>query len=172
MGWWKIRLIFLETKRNLDGHPISEIQCAKPFKTDWISGCMTLVPRTTFKIVGGYDESFFIWSDEWDLSLRVVERGWDLLVVPRSRIYHKIGKTLGVLKPLSYYYSTRNRLLLKKKHLALHLRVLFFMWFIPTRIVRFSHFLFQGQPDLIYAGLCAIKDYFFRKTGKWDKQVG
>jgi len=39
---------FVETKRNLDGHPISKIQCTKPFKTDWISGCMTLVPRTTF----------------------------------------------------------------------------------------------------------------------------
>jgi len=162
---------FLETERILDGHPISEIQEAKPFKTDWISGCMTLVPRTIFEIVGGYDESFFIWSDEWDLSLRVSERKKSLLVVPQSKIYHKIGKALGVLKPLSYYYGTRNRLLLKKKHLKFVSRILFLSWFLPGRLVRFGIFAATRRFDLIYAGACAIKDYFLGKTGKWSKQV-
>lgn len=162
----------LETQRNLDRHHINEVQNTRPFETDWVSGCMTLVPRTTFESLGGYCEDFFIWSDEWDFSLRVKESGKCLLVVPQSIIYHKVGKALGILKPLSYYYGTRNRLLLKKKHLPWHLRMLFFLWFIPTRLIRFGRFLLQGRFDLIHAGLCAIKDYFLGKSGKWDKQVG
>ena len=82
----------------LEGHQTNEVQNDRPFETDWISGCMTLIPRTTFEIVGGHDESFFIWSDEWDLSLRVSQSGKRLLVVPQSKIYHKVGKSLGVLE--------------------------------------------------------------------------
>lgn len=172
--WWAGGVFdtFLETKRMLNGHHISEMQNNDPFEAGCITGCMTLIPRRTFKIVGGYDESLFIWIEDWDLSLRVRQGSQSLLVAPQSKIYHKVSKSLGVLKPLSYYYGTRNRLLLKKKHLPWHLRMLFFLWFIPTRPIRFGQFLLQGRFDLIHAGLCAIKDYFLGKSGKWDKQVG
>jgi len=172
--WWAGGVFdtFLETKRMFDGHQTNEIQNDRPFETDWISGCMTLIPRTTFEIVGGYDESFFIWSDEWDLSLRVSQSGKRLLVVPQSKIYHKVGKSLGVLKPLSYYYGTRNRLLLKRKHLRPTLRFLFLLWFLPSRLIRYGVFVVKGRLDLVSAGYCAIRDYFLGRTGKWSKHEG
>lgn len=172
--WWAGGVFdtFLETKRMLDGHQTNEIQNDRPFETDWISGCMTLIPRTTFEIVGGYDESFFIWSDEWDLSLRVSQGGKRLLVAPQSKIYHKEGKSLGVLKPLSYYYGTRNRLLLKRKHLRPELRFLFLLWFLPSRLIRYGVFVVKGRLDLVSAGYCAIRDYFLGRTGKWSKHEG
>ncbi len=172
--WWAggVFDIFLETKRMLTGYSINKVQSDESFEVDCITGCMTLIPRTTFEIVGGYDESFFIWSEDWDLSLRVSQSGKRLLVVPQSKIYHKVGKSLGVLKPLSYYYGTRNRLLLKRKHLRPALRFLFLLWFLPSRLIRYGIFVVKGRLDLVSAGYCAIRDYFLGRTGKWSKHEG
>ncbi len=163
---------FLETKRMLTGYSINKVQSDESFEVDCILGCMTLIPRTIFEIVGGYDESFFIMSEDWDLSLRVSQSGKRLLVVPQSKIYHKVSKSLGVLKPLSYYYGTRNRLLLKRKHLQPTLRFLFLLWFLPSRLVRYGIFAVKGRLDLVSAGCCAIRDYFLGRTGKWSKHEG
>ncbi len=160
---------FLETKRIGDGRFFDSMNLKEPFKTDWISGCMMLIPRRIYEEVGGLDEDYFIWSEEWDISLRVRARGYSLVVVPSSKIYHKIGKSLGVMVPLYYYYATRNRLLLKKKHLSRFLRFIYLFYFLPSRILRYGYFAMKGRFDLFWAGIYAIYDYFKGKTGKWDK---
>lgn len=162
---------FLEYKGNYYQRSVELVKDHDLLHTDCITGCLTLVPRQVFETVGGYDEQLFIWSEDWDLSIRVHKMGYRMILVPSSRVYHKVSRSLGIMKPLPYYYGTRNRLLIKRKHVVQHLRILFFLWFIPTRFVRFSQFLIQGRIDLVHAGLCAIKDYFLGKTGKWDKQV-
>jgi len=164
--------LFLEETRIFFGCSIKELQYTECCETDMILGCMMLIPRKTFEIVGGFDESFFISSEDWDLSLRVSQSGKRLLVVPQSKIYHKVSKSLGVLKPLSYYYGTRNRLLLKRKHLRPTLRFLFLLWFLPSRLIRYGVFVVKGRLDLVSAGYCAIRDYFLGRTGKWSKHEG
>ncbi len=171
--WWAGGhfLPFLETRRDFDRRPLAELNAKTPFETDWISGCMTLVPRRTFEGVGGYDEDFFIWSEEWDLSLRVRRHGYRLLVAPSSRIYHKVARSLGDLAPLSYYYGTRNRLLLKRKHLSAPLRWLFLAVFLPTRIVRFAGFVLTGRSRIAAVGFHALADYARGRVGKWERQL-
>ncbi|MGC9973939.1 MAG: glycosyltransferase family 2 protein [Gaiellaceae bacterium] len=159
----------LETKRFLSGRPMSALTVDVPYDTQWISGCMTLVPRATYEMVGGYDEDFFIWSEEWDLSLRVSGAGKRLVVAPRAHLYHKTGQSLGVLYPLSYYYGTRNRLMLKRKHLSPVRRRIVTAVFLATRIPRYALLLAQGRRDLVAAGLDAIRDYFADRTGKWAR---
>ena len=164
---------FLEYKGCYDDDTlITDIANIGAYPTDCILGCSTLISRRVFEAVGGYDEDFFLWSEDWDLSVRIRKNGYQMIIVPSSVIYHKISKSLGLMHALPYYYSTRNRLLLKKKHLPWHLRMLFYLWFASTRLIRYSQFFLQGRFDLIHAGLCAIKDYFLGKSGKWNKQVG
>ena len=170
--WWAGGrfLPFLETRRDFDRRPLAELDRRMPFETDWVSGCMTLVTRRVFEGVGGYDEDFFIWSEEWDLSLRVRRDGYRLMVAPSSRIYHKVAQSLGDLAPLSYYYGTRNRLLLKRKHLSAPLRWLFLSVFLPTRIVRFGGFVLTGRGQIAAAGLHALADYARGRVAKWELQ--
>ena len=167
--WWAGGIFDknLETRRLLAGEPITALQNTQPYTTQWISGCMTLIPRSTYNSVGGFDEDFFIWGDEWDLSLRVARQGLPLVVAPSAKLFHRVGQSLGVLYPLSYYYGTRNRLMLKRKHLNPRRRRLTTAIFIVSRLPRYLQLLAQGRLDLVAAGASAIYDYFRGATGEW-----
>ena len=169
--WWAGGVFdkSLETKRLLAGQPLSALEFTAPYETQWISGCMTLIPHETSLTVGAYDESFFIWSEEWDLSLRVSEQGRPLVVAPSARLFHKVGRSLGVLYPLSYYYGTRNRLMLKRKHLSPLRRRRSTTIFVVTRVPRYLQLLARGRPDLVAAGIFALSGYFRGVTGKWSR---
>ena len=162
----------LESHRLLEGQTLAAVEGSTPYQTEWISGCMTLIPRRTFERYGGYDEDFFIWSEEWDLSLRVAKGGESLVVAPTARLYHKVGQSLGVMYPLSYYYGTRNRLLLKKKHLPALRRMSYVARFVLTRVPRYGQLFAQGRRDLVVAGVSALFDYFRGTTGRWSRHDG
>lgn len=158
---------YLKTHRSLESHSISEINPSEVIESEKISGCMMLIPKNVYINIGGFDEEYFIWSEDWDYSLRIKKAGYRMYVVSDALIYHKVGRSLGVMKSLSYYYGTRNSLLLRKKHLSPAKRILFLFFFILSRIIRYSWFGVNGRWDLVYAGCVAIRDYFLRRTGKW-----
>ncbi len=162
---------YLESRREFDGELDYGIEFDRILNTDWVSGCMTLIPRSVYNRLGGYYEGFYIWSEEWDYSLRAKKAGYNLVIASKARIYHKVGRSLGVMKPLSYYYGTRNRLLLKRMHLSRPRRWSFLVFFLISRIPRYTHFVLQGRWDLIKSGNAAIHDYFIGKTGKWKDHV-
>lgn len=162
---------YLETSRDYDGEMYSDVSFDQIFDTDWISGCMTLIPRRIYDQLGGYCEEFFIWSEEWDYSLQVKKAGYRLVIAPRARIFHKVGKSLGVMKPLAYYYGTRNRLMLKRMYLSRSVRWPYLGFFLLSRIPRYLYFLLLGRWDLAIAGTSAVRDYFLGKTGKWTNHA-
>lgn len=139
------------------------------FTTDWISGCMTFIPKRIYKFTYGYREELFIWAEDVDLSLRVRKLGFKVYVATDSKIYHKAGMSLGRVTPMTHYYANRNRLILKKLHLDPFRRFLFYLWYIASRIVRWTEFTIKGRFDLISAGINAILDFYRGRYGKWSK---
>jgi GT2 family glycosyltransferase len=162
---------FLVAKRIHDGEPISVVPAAEPFETEWVSGCMMLIPAQVFTELGGFDEDFFIWSEEWDYSVRVARAGYKLIVVPSATICHKVGRSLGVMKPLNYYYGIRNGLLFKRKHLPRQSWYPYFIGYLVNRALRFTQLVLQGRFDLAKAGVEAVADFVRGRTGKWLRQV-
>ena len=59
-----------------------------PRKTEYISGCAMLIRKDVFKKVGLFDERFFLYYEDADLSLRASRRGFELYIVPAARIVH------------------------------------------------------------------------------------
>lgn len=142
------------------------------YETEWIVGCMTLIPPHIYKQFGGYNEKFFIWSEDIELSLRIRRGGYKLYIATCSKIYHKGGMSLGRITPLTHYYASRNRLILKSLYLKGFWKWVWYLWFFASRVVRYTEFAVKGRFDLISAGIDAIKDYFKGKYGKWDKHEG
>jgi GT2 family glycosyltransferase len=48
-----------------------------------------------FESIGMFDESFFMYGEDVDLSLRFREQGGQILFVPESKIWHKVSSSIG-----------------------------------------------------------------------------
>ncbi|ADO71334.1 Glycosyl transferase [Stigmatella aurantiaca DW4/3-1] len=57
-------------------------------ETPWCSGCMLLVTRPLYQEVGGFDERFFMYCEDVDLSWRARAAGFSIRVAPRALIHH------------------------------------------------------------------------------------
>ena len=60
----------------------------REFEGDWTIGSFLLVRREAFDAVGGFDERFFLYSEEVDLCLRARRAGWKVLHSPAVTILH------------------------------------------------------------------------------------
>jgi len=85
-----------------------------------IFAALTLFRRSVFEEVGLFDEDFFYGYDEVDLAWRINLRGYKIMYVPSSKIYHKVSQTSRlskILKPGFYFMIKRNRLQMLIKNL-------------------------------------------------------
>ncbi len=161
---------FLDNERLLDRQPLTDLHHHEPFETEWVSGCMMLIPSRIYKQFGGYVEAYFIWSEEWDYSLMVSKNGYRLMVAPQSRVCHKVGRSLGIMKPLNYYYGIRNGLMFKRKYLSRYIWYPYLFQYLVNRMARYTQFALQGRFDLVHAGISAVWDYLRGKSGQWQYQ--
>jgi len=71
------------------------------------SGCC-IVRREVFNQAGGFDDAYFIYDDDTDLSLRTRLLGYRVLFVPSALVIHRSGALRGV-SGMGPYYSAKNR---------------------------------------------------------------
>ena len=82
---------------------------------NWLSGACLAFSDPAFRELGGFDESYFLYWEDVDLSRRAVRAGMDLSLRTDLQIVHDEGGTHGVARaraksPIYYRYNTRNRL--------------------------------------------------------------
>jgi GT2 family glycosyltransferase len=80
------------------------------------SGGAVLLRREFLDDVGLFDERFFLYYEDIDLSWRGRSRGWRYRLVPASIVHHHHAATVGVGSPVHRYYTERNRLLMLMKN--------------------------------------------------------
>lgn len=71
-----------------------------------VSGAAFVIKKSVLDQIGGFDERFFIYYEETDLSLRAALAGYHCLYVPTSIIYHKYTFKFT---PSKAFYQERNR---------------------------------------------------------------
>lgn len=99
--------LFMQKKRHLStGYNESDF--------DWIAGVCLIVNSSSFKSIGGFDESLFMYYEDADLSRRLRLNGTALLAVDDMIVTHLVGRSSG-----------KNRKLLVS-HVANAIRVNFF----------------------------------------------
>ncbi len=122
----------------------------------FISGCMMLIRTSALRNVGLFDERFFMYHEDAELSMRLVSAGYRLLYVPTSRIYHK-AIHLGD-NPFQLYYSVRNRLLLAKGTTTGVERFLGQAYFLAALSIKMLLWIFT-RPDLFKGAWLGLVDY-------------
>jgi GT2 family glycosyltransferase len=81
----------------------------------WSGGAVLLRPAYLAD-VGLFDERFFLYYEDIDLSWRGRARGWRYRLVPASIVHHQHAATVGVGSPTHRYFTERNRLLTLMKN--------------------------------------------------------
>jgi len=75
----------------------------KTAETDMVTGCCMLVKSNVIKRVGLLNPKFFLSGlDTLEYSLRAKKEGFKLFYVPKSKVWHKFGKSARRLNPFRY----------------------------------------------------------------------
>ena len=71
-----------------------------------LSGCFLLIETQTFKVINGFDERYFLYFEDFDLSIRIGQHG-KLVYAPEVRITHSGGNTStkGLWHVLRFFIS-------------------------------------------------------------------
>ena len=84
----------------------------------WLQGSCLLLRVDALRQVGGFDEQFFLFYEDVDLSRRLADAGWGLGVCPEATVVHHGHAT--VLRPelarATYRQGLRSRYLYVRKH--------------------------------------------------------
>lgn len=99
-------------------------RCIGAERWEWLSGACLWIPEEAWDLSGGFDEDYFLYWEDVDLSRRLVERGGRIRVVPGAVAVHDEGGThrdarqsARAKSSVYYYYNIRNRMLFAVKHL-------------------------------------------------------
>jgi len=90
----------------------------------WVSGACFILSVELWQRLGGFDEDYFLYWEDVDLSRRVVLAGGRVRADPALFAVHDEGTThradtsARAKSPIYYYYNTRNRLLYAAKLLT------------------------------------------------------
>lgn len=97
----------------------------KPHKQDWVTGAFYLMRKEAMDEAGLFDEDFFLYVEEVELSYRFLKAGWDIWYLPKWKIVHYGQVTTG----------SENAMVFEMKNLVLFYSKHFPKWKIP--ILRF-----------------------------------
>jgi N-acetylglucosaminyl-diphospho-decaprenol L-rhamnosyltransferase len=82
---------------------------------DWATGAAMLISTSCWDALGGWDESFFLYSEETDFALRARDAGYRLRYVPDATAEHLGGE--AKVNPGLHALLVRNRVrLFRKRH--------------------------------------------------------
>jgi GT2 family glycosyltransferase/2-polyprenyl-3-methyl-5-hydroxy-6-metoxy-1,4-benzoquinol methylase len=81
-------------------------------ETSWCSGACCLIRRSALEKVGSYDERFFMYCEDVDLSWRFWSSGYKCVYAPKAIILHH--KAPQNYRPaFDYFYGVRNGILMR-----------------------------------------------------------
>lgn len=107
-------------------YPSAKNQLTALTQCDWISGSVVLISRQDFDKLGGWDEHFWMYSEDADLCLRAKQKGMGVYYEPSATIKHLHGgasRSSSETKALTkaeviiskhYFASKHSKSLLKK----------------------------------------------------------
>lgn len=87
-------------------------------EVDQVMGAFFLIRRELFEDLGGFDERYFVYFEEVDLSYRAFEKGWKTVFISDVHAFHAAGGTSRQVKAHRLFYSLRSRLLYGFKHFS------------------------------------------------------
>jgi GT2 family glycosyltransferase len=117
----------------------------RPVAVTFITGCCMLLTRDALDAVGAFEDAFFAYGEDVDLSFRLTRAGFALLHEPRARLWHRVPPQRVDPTPFQIEQRDRNRRRFVKLRLSMIRRALFCIWFYPTRVAHLVRYVLRGD---------------------------
>jgi GT2 family glycosyltransferase len=109
------------------------------------SGGASLYRAAMFKEVGLFDEDFFAYYEDVDISFRAQLAGWKVAYEPNAIIYHQIGATSSKIKDFAIYQTLKNYPQLLWKNVPLKLLPKIFPRFVLAYFMIWGRAILRGK---------------------------
>jgi len=93
LKWWNVWPPFRSLERLVKGRAFSKqyFSTAPVTFPDWISGAFVLIRENDFQVLGGWDERFWMYYEDMDLSKRAADKGWIRVLYNELSCVHSHG---------------------------------------------------------------------------------
>ena len=93
LKWWNVWAPIRSMERLFRGPASSKryLSTAPVTYPDWISGSFVLIRKNDLATLGGWDERFWMYCEDMDLSKRAADKGWLRVMYNETRCMHAHG---------------------------------------------------------------------------------
>ena len=134
-------------------------------------GAAMLVSRAVLERAGSLDDSFFLYYEELDWSMRIRRAGFQIYYQPEALIFHRESMSVGKANTLKVYYHTRNRLWFMRRNVAGLPLLVFYLYYFGLALPKaLGYYILRWQPAYLKAVSNAIV-WNFKHTVKPAKPV-
>lgn len=104
---------------------VPDTDALKSFKkAEWVTGCCMLLRNSALAKSGLFNNLFFLYFEDVELSFRLRKAGFEIHYLPSCKIYHEAGvsatvstpKKEGKLSPIIHYYISRNHIWILRRY--------------------------------------------------------
>src|SRR5690606_23251043 len=115
--------------------------------------CAILVKTSVVKKIGMLDKAYFAYFEDVDWSLRMRKSGYNLFVVPHSKIFHEAGSSSkriskekeGILDPKVHYLNVRNQVFQLRKYATLPYGLTAWPYQLSKFFIYVGYFFIRGR---------------------------
>lgn len=142
---------------HLSEHQVQEI--------DVIAGAFFMVRKKVLTVVGGFDEDFFMYGEDVDLSYRIQKAGFKNYYYPQTTIIHFKGESTLKSKAYLRHFYDAMYLFIKKHYrgliqiLMMRFAILLGKWIATVQLVVKPQKLKQALPPAEAAVVCAQEEF-------------
>ncbi|MDX1607676.1 MAG: glycosyltransferase family 2 protein [Candidatus Spechtbacterales bacterium] len=123
-----------------NGRTDKEAQVKQPTSVETASGCAFFIRTSALKDIGLLYSPYFAYYEEADWSFRARRAGYDVMVVPESKIWHKVSAATGkkgenTLSPFQAYFFGRNPRIFAERNLSGLKKLLFVLAYYTSSLI-------------------------------------
>ena len=111
----------------------------------FMTGACCLFSAEALRELKGFDEDFFAYLEDAELSLRMTDAGYQMWYQPEARVLHRCPPYGTPPSPFQIRQRDRNRRRIMRKHSSPGKRLLFLARFYVTRAILFGGYTVTGD---------------------------
>lgn len=151
---------------NLGAYPFHRYPCRGGTRiANFAPGNSVLIRVEMLRKVGLFDERYFLYSEDVDLSYRAMSARWRIAINCDVTAEQHVSKSLGRRSPTYYYYLVRNTLLFLSERLHGWRRYVSMSTFTTMIAIRTAIWILTGMPAHAEAARLGSEHFRQRRFG-------